>query len=296
MTKWTTADIPNQTGRTIIVTGANSGLGAATAGALAAAGARVILACRDVEKGKQAAATMSGDTEVRELDLASLASVRAFTDSVDNVDVLINNAGVMALPLRRTADGFEMQFGTNHLGHFALTALLLDRISGRVVTVSSVAHRIGQLNLADPNFTNRRYDRWLAYGQSKLANLMFAYELQRRLIGEGSAVLSVAAHPGYAATDLMSHTESFQDWVMSIGNRMGAAQTPAQGALPTLFAATAEVEPGAFYGPDGFLGLAGYPGKSSSSAAARDTKAAAALWQLSDDLCAHALSDSHHIA
>ncbi|MFF5031749.1 oxidoreductase [Nocardia salmonicida] len=284
MSKWTVADLPDQTGRTIIVTGANSGLGAATARALAAAGARVVLACRDTAKAERVAAGMRGETEVRELDLANLNSVRAFTDSIERVDVLINNAGVMALPLRRTADGFEMQFGTNHLGHFALTNLLLDRITDRVVTVSSVAHRIGRIDIADPNWEQRHYDRWLAYGQSKLANLMFAFELQRRLAGEGAAVISVAAHPGYAATELMSHTETVQDAVMWLGNRM-LAQDAHQGALPTLFAATAEVKAGTFYGPDGFLGLRGNPARAGSAPTARNRKVAAELWELSEKLC-----------
>ncbi|MFD6398087.1 oxidoreductase [Nocardia sp. NPDC060249] len=284
MSKWTTANLPDQTGRTIIVTGANSGLGAATARALSGAGARVILACRDTAKAERVAAGLRGATEVRELDLANLNSVRAFADSIERVDVLINNAGVMALPLRRSADGFEMQFGTNHLGHFALTNLLLDRITDRVVTVSSVAHRIGKIDLADPNWEQRRYDRWLAYGQSKLANLMFAFELQRRLAGEGAAVISVAAHPGYAATELMSHTESIQDAIMWLGNRT-LAPTAEQGALSTLFAATADVVPGAFYGPDGFLGLRGNPGRAGSARSAKDRKVAAELWELSEKLC-----------
>ncbi|WP_280298297.1 oxidoreductase [Nocardia neocaledoniensis] len=284
MSKWTAANLPDQTGRTIVATGANSGLGAATARALSRVGARVILACRDTGKAQQVAAGMPGPTEVRELDLANLNSVRAFTDAIERVDVLINNAGVMALPLRRTGDGFEMQFGTNHLGHFALTNLLLDRITDRVVTVSSLAHRLGRIDLDDPNWERRRYDRWLAYGQSKLANLMFAYELQRRLAGEGSAVVSVAAHPGYAATELMSHTESVRDLVMALGNRL-FAQDAEQGALPTLFAATADIVPGAFYGPDGFLGLHGHPARCGSSDASKDRALASELWELSEKLC-----------
>lgn len=284
MSKWTAANLPDQTGRTIVVTGANSGLGAATARALSGAGARVILACRDTGKAERVAAALPGPAEVRELDLANLNSVRAFSDAIERVDVLINNAGVMALPLRRTNDGFEMQFGTNHLGHFALTNLLLDRITDRVVTVSSVAHRLGRIDLDDPNWERRRYDRWLAYGQSKLANLMFAYELQRRLAGEGSAVVSVAAHPGYAATDLMSHTESVRDLVMALGNRL-LAQDADQGALPTLYAATADIVPGAFYGPDGFLGLHGHPARCGSSDASKDRALACELWELSEKLC-----------
>ncbi|KAF0848038.1 oxidoreductase [Nocardia caishijiensis] len=284
MSKWTTADLSDQTGRTFLVTGANSGLGAATVRALSAKGARVILACRDTAKAEQVARELPGETEVRELDLADLNSVRAFAESIERVDVLVNNAGVMALPLRRTADGFEMQFGTNHLGHFALTNLLLDRIADRVVTVSSNAHRIGRIDLTDPNWEQRRYDRWRAYGQSKLANLMFATELQRRLAGEGSSVLSVAAHPGYAATELMSHTESVQEVFMWLGNRM-FAQSAAQGALPTLFAATADVEPGGFYGPDGLFGLWGYPAPCAMAAPAHDRAVAAELWELSEKLC-----------
>ncbi|MCA2209980.1 oxidoreductase [Nocardia rosealba] len=284
MSKWTTADLSDQTGRTFIVTGANSGLGAATARALSAKGARVILACRNTAKAEQVASELPGETQVRELDLADLNSVRAFAESIERVDVLINNAGVMALPLRRTADGFEMQFGTNHLGHFALTNLLLDRIADRVVTVSSNAHRIGRIDLTDPNWEQRRYDRWRAYGQSKLANLLFATELQRRLAGEGSSVLSVAAHPGYAATELMSHTESVQEVFMWLGNRM-FAQSPAQGALPTLFAATADVEPGGFYGPDGLFGLWGHPAPCAMAAPAHDRAVAAELWELSEKLC-----------
>ncbi|MFC4124556.1 oxidoreductase [Nocardia rhizosphaerae] len=284
MSKWTAADLPDQTGRTIVVTGANSGLGAATARALSAAGARVILACRDTVKAERVAAGLPGPAEVRELDLANLNSVHAFTDAVERVDVLINNAGVMALPLRRTADGFEMQFGTNHLGHFALTNLLLDRIADRVVTVASLAHHIGRIDLDDPNWERRRYDRWLAYGQSKLANLMFAYELQRRLAGEGSAVVSVAAHPGYAATELMSHTESVRDAVMALGNRL-FAQSAEQGALPTLYAATADIVPGAYYGPDGPLGLRGYPVRCGSSGASKDREVAAELWEFSEKMC-----------
>ena len=180
MAKWTAADAPDQTGRSFVVTGANSGLGEQTARALAARGGTVVLACRNVEKGAAAAARMGGDVSVRQLDLADLASVRAFAEQTGQFDVLVNNAGVMAIPLRRTADGFEMQLGTNFLGHFALTVLLLPSITDRVVTVSSNAHRWGRVHIDDLNWERRRYRRWLAYGQSKLADLMFAYELDRR--------------------------------------------------------------------------------------------------------------------
>ncbi|UFS95185.1 oxidoreductase [Nocardia huaxiensis] len=283
MSGWDIADIPDQSGRTFIVTGANSGLGAVTARALAGAGAQVIMACRNELKGHAVANEIGAGAQVRRLDLADLSSVREFADGIDSADVLINNAGVMAVPLERTADGFEMQVGTNHLGHFALTGLLLDKIRDRVVTLSSGAHAMGRIDLEDLNWERRSYQRWAAYGQSKLANLMFAYELQRRLTAAGSAKLSVAAHPGYAATELQSHTESIQDRFMAIGNRL-FAQSAEMGALPTLFAATTEVEPGAYYGPTGFRGLRGYPGRSGSTAASRDEMTARRLWELSEQL------------
>ncbi|WP_433523315.1 oxidoreductase [Nocardia pseudovaccinii] len=283
MSHWDTSNIPDQSGRTIIVTGANSGLGAATVRALAGAGAQVVLACRNLAKGEKVAGEIGARAEVRELDLADLASVRAFADAVDRADVLINNAGVMAVPQRRTADGFEMQIGTNHLGHFALTGLLLEKISDRVVTVSSGAHRAGKIDLDDLNWERRKYQRWSAYGQAKLANLMFAYELQRRLTAAGSSKISVAAHPGYAATELQSHTESIQDKVMALGNRL-LAQSAEMGALPEIYAATEQVEPGAFYGPDGWGGMRGYPGLSGSTAASKDEQVARGLWELSEKL------------
>ncbi|AYF73362.1 SDR family NAD(P)-dependent oxidoreductase [Nocardia yunnanensis] len=283
MSGWDISDIPDQAGRTIIVTGANSGLGAVTARALAGAGARVIMACRNEIKARSVADEIGSNAQVRRLDLADLASVREFADSIDGADVLINNAGVMAVPLKRTADGFETQFGTNHLGHFALTGLLLDKIRDRVVTLSSGMHAIGRIDLEDPNWERRSYQRWAAYGQSKLANLLFARELQRRLTAAGSTKLSVAAHPGYAATELQGHTESLYDTLMSIGNRL-FAQSAEMGALPTLFAATAEVEPGGFYGPTGLRGMRGYPGPSTSTAASKDEVSARRLWELSEQL------------
>ena len=280
---WDIADIPDQSDRTFIVTGANSGLGAVTARALAGAGARVIMACRDEVKARAVADTIGERAQVRRLDLADLDSVREFADSVDAADVLINNAGVMALPLRRTAQGFEMQFGTNHLGHFALTGLLLDKISERIVTVSSGAHLIGRIDLADLNWEHRRYQRWRAYGQAKLANLMFARELQRRLSAHGSFKISVAAHPGYAATDLQFHTESLISVLMPVGNRI-LAQSAEMGALPSLYAATAEVEPGGYYGPSRLGGMRGHPGPSTSSAASKDEVTSRRLWDMSEQL------------
>ncbi|MFH5207118.1 oxidoreductase [Antrihabitans sp. NCIMB 15449] len=283
-TQWTAADVGDQTGRTFIVTGANSGLGEVTARILAGAGAEVILACRNVEKANVVAAEIGANATVRQLDLSDLASVRAFANSVDGVDVLINNAGVMALPLRRTADGFEMQIGTNHLGHFALTGLLFDKIRDRVVTMSSGLHAYGSIDLDDLNWEHRRYDRWRAYGQSKLANLMFTYELQRRLDAAGSTVRSVAAHPGYAATGLQAHTESVFDRLMSVGNRL-IAQSAEMGALPGLFAATApDAEGGRFYGPRGLGNLRGHPVKVGSTKKSKDEGVAAKLWTLSERL------------
>ena len=215
MTTSNGSQIPDMTGRSVIVTGANSGIGRAAADALADAGARVVLAVRDVERGRAAAATMTGETEVRRLDLASLDSVREFAGAWDGeISLLINNAGVMIPPLSRTADGFELQFGTNHLGHFALTNLLLEHVSGRVVTVSSSLHRSGVIDFDDLNWERRPYKPSRAYSQSKLANLLFTSELQRRLVEAGSPVLATAAHPGYAATNLQGKSSNrLLNWV-----------------------------------------------------------------------------------
>jgi len=284
MSSWTPAEMPDQSGRTFVVTGANSGIGLAAAGKLAASGAHVVLAVRDAAKGEAAAAGLSGDPEVRALDLADLASVRAFAEGLDrDIDVLVNNAGVMATPYRTTADGFELQLGTNHLGHFALTGLLLPGIHDRVVTISSGGHRIGRINFDDLQ-SERSYNRWRAYGQSKLANLLFMYELQRRVDAAGSPLRSVAAHPGYAATNLQSHTESIQDRIMALSNRI-FAQSHEQGAWPTLYAATTPDLPGgAYVGPDGFLEQRGHPKLVGSSAAARDEDTARRLWEVSEEL------------
>jgi NAD(P)-dependent dehydrogenase (short-subunit alcohol dehydrogenase family) len=284
MPSWTTSDIPDQTGRRIVVTGANSGLGAATARALAAHGATVVLACRNTDKGERAAAAMTGDITVRPLDLADLSSVRAFAADTGPVDVLVNNAGVMAVPEARTADGFEMQIGTNFLGHFALTGLLLPSITDRVVTVSSFVHRMGRISLDDLNWNTRRYRRWPAYGQSKLADLMFSYELSRRLAHAGSPVIAAASHPGYAATELQSHTESFMDTFMALGNRL-VAQSAAAGALPSIYAATMpDVTSGDFYGPRGPGEMWGSPRRVGSSRASKNEAVAAKLWALAAEL------------
>lgn len=280
---WNTADIPDQSGRTFFITGANSGLGKQAALALGSAGAQVILACRTVSKAEPVAARMGANATVAELDLANLASVRACAEKAGPIDVLINNAGVMAVPQARTAEGFEMQFGTNHLGHFALTGLLLPKISDRVVTMSSFMHQIGKINLEDPNYRERRYSRWPAYGQSKLANLLFGYELDSRLRAAGSTVKSIVAHPGYAATELQSHTESLWDRFMSVGNL--AAQSAADGALPELYAATSpQAKSGAFYGPTKLGGMRGSPGQAKSNKRSHDELVAAGLWDLSESL------------
>jgi NAD(P)-dependent dehydrogenase (short-subunit alcohol dehydrogenase family) len=283
--RWTAADLPRLQGRTAIVTGANSGIGREAAKELARAGAAVVLAVRDTGKGETAAAQMTGDVTVRHLDLADLGSVRAFAEGTEgDVDILVDNAGVMATPLRRTADGFEMQIGTNHLGHFALTCLLLPRITGRVVAVSSGLHRNGRIDLEDLNWERRPYKPWGAYSQSKLANLLFVLELQRRLTEAGSAVRATAAHPGYAATNLQGQTGSRLSNLMgAIGNRV-IAQSETMGALPTLYAAAAEIPGGTYIGPDGFQHLRGHPTVDTPASQALDPVTAARLWDLSEQL------------
>jgi NAD(P)-dependent dehydrogenase (short-subunit alcohol dehydrogenase family) len=273
------------TGRTAIVTGANSGIGRAAAAALASAGARVVLAVRSTEKGRDAAAKMTGQTEVRRLDLADLASVREFASDWDGeIDLLINNAGVMVPPLSRTADGFELQFGTNHLGHFALTNLLLEQVTGRVVTVSSTAHRIGAIDFDDLNWEQRSYSRWRAYGQSKLANVLFTAELQRRLTEAGSPVLATAAHPGYAATNLQFHSGwRSMDLINRLGNAV-LAQSEEGGALPTLYAATADVPGNSFAGPGGLMEQRGPAKLVGRTKAAEDMAVAGRLWEASEQL------------
>jgi NAD(P)-dependent dehydrogenase (short-subunit alcohol dehydrogenase family) len=285
MTTWSTIDIPDLTGRSVVVTGANSGIGRAAAQALAAAGARVVLAVRDTNKGEAAAAAMPGTTEVRRLDLASLESIRAFAaDWRGELSLLINNAGVMAPPLTRTSDGFELQFGTNHLGHCALTNLLLDYVTGRVVTVSSTAHRMGAVDFDDLNWERKPYRRWRAYGQSKLANLLFTAELQRRLDAASSPLIATAAHPGYAATNLQFHSGSgLMDRLSSVGNRI-LAQHEQDGALPTLYAATADIPGNSFAGPSGFMEQRGAPKLVGRTAAAKDADVARRLWEVSEEL------------
>lgn len=278
-------DISNLEGRTVVVTGANSGIGLAAVRTMAGAGARIVLAVRDTAKGERAAATISGTHEVRLLDLSDLGSVRAFADGwTGDIDVLANNAGVMAVPESRTKDGFELQIGTNHLGHFALTNLLLPHVTDRVVSVSSGAHRFGSIDLKDLNWEHRKYDRWRAYGQSKLANLLFTLELQRRLTESGSDVAALAVHPGYAATNLQSHTGStLQSLLMAVGNRV-LAQSEERGAAPTVYAATQDIPGNSFVGPDGFQELRGKPTLVGRSKAALDEDTARGLWELSEQL------------
>jgi NAD(P)-dependent dehydrogenase (short-subunit alcohol dehydrogenase family) len=285
MTTPGSTSLPDLTGSTAIVTGANSGIGRAAASAMAGAGARVVLAVRSIEKGRAAAAAMPGETEVRQLDLASLASVRDFASGWDGeIDLLINNAGVMVPPLSRTAEGFELQFGTNHLGHFALTNLLLDRVTGRVVNVSSTGHRMGRIDFDDLNWERKPYSAWRAYGQSKLANLLFTAELQRRLTEAGSGVLAMAAHPGYAATNLQFHSgKRLQDMFSVVSNRL-LGQSEEGGALPTLYAATAEIPGNSFAGPGGFMEQRGPAKLVGRSSAAQDMDVARRLWEVSEEL------------
>jgi NAD(P)-dependent dehydrogenase (short-subunit alcohol dehydrogenase family) len=289
--RWTERDIPDQSGRVAIVTGANTGLGFATARALAERGASVVLAVRDVEKGKQAATRMAGDVAVQELDLTSLDSVRAAAADLravhQRIDLLINNAGVMYTPRQRTRDGFDMQFGTNHLGHFALTGLLLDRLlpaaGSRVVTVSSVGHRIQAAIHFDDLQWERSYSRVAAYGQSKLANLMFTYELQRRLAAHGTTA-AVAAHPGVSNTELARNSPTAVrlplTWLGPV-----ITQKPSMGALPTLRAATdPAVLGGQYYGPAGVGEVRGHPRLVTSSEESYDAAVQQRLWAASEDL------------
>jgi NAD(P)-dependent dehydrogenase (short-subunit alcohol dehydrogenase family) len=293
--KWTAADVPDQSGRVAIVTGANSGLGFDTAAVLANKGAHVVLAVRNLDKGEEAAgrikaATPSADITLQELDLASLDSVRKAADALraayPRIDLLINNAGLMYVPMRETtADGFEMQFGTNHLGHFALDGLIIENLldvpGSRVVTVSSVGHRIlAKIHFDDPHL-ERGYNRIAAYGQSKLANLLFTYELARRLKAKGAPTAALAAHPGFSDTELMRHLPSFiPDALWKV-----IAQPADKGALPTLRAATdPAAQSGQYYGPDGIGEVQGNPKVVASSSQSHDADLQRRLWTMSEEL------------
>jgi len=289
--KWTTENIPDLSYKTAIVTGANSGIGYEMALALARKNATVILACRNKEKGAAAIQQIllehpKAKTNMMQLDLSDLASVHhfvaEFADHYNRLDILINNAGIMRTPFGRTADGFELQFGTNHLGHFALTGLLLNFIvqtpKARVITVSSGGERFGKIHFDNLN-AEKDYDAGAAYGQSKLANLLFTYELQRRFEAAGLDAIAAAAHPGWTVTNLQVHWRMLQILNPFIG------QQPEMGALPTLYAATApEVQGGEYYGPEGLLELRGHPTKVKSSEQSYDTAVAAKLWEVSEEL------------
>ncbi|WP_435316803.1 oxidoreductase [Haloarchaeobius sp. TZWSO28] len=303
MSKWTLADMPDQRGTTVIVTGANSGLGFEVTKAFAEKGATVVMACRSVEKGEQAVKKIqqsvpNADLDVRECDLASLESVRvfaeAFEEDYDELHVLCNNAGVMAIPRQETKDGFEMQFGVNHLGHFALTGHLLDTLhqtegETRVVTQSSGLHERGEMDFEDLH-GEQSYDEWDAYAQSKLANVLFAYEFDRLLDeAEIENVLSVVCHPGYAATNLQRRGpeqsgSTLRLWMMKAANAV-LAQSAAKGALPMLYAATAyDVAGGEYIGPGGLMDMRGYPEKQRSSDRSYDVPTAERLWDVSEEL------------
>jgi NAD(P)-dependent dehydrogenase (short-subunit alcohol dehydrogenase family) len=288
---WTAEDIPDLTGKIAVVTGANSGIGYEMARALACKRAIVILACRNKDKGEAAVRQIDQEypeakAELMQLDLSDLASVRRFAGEFashyDRLDVLINNAGIMMTPFGKTADGFELQFGTNHLGHFALTGLLLDLIirarKARVITISSGGHRFGAIDFDDLN-GEKNYDRAKAYSQSKLANLLFTYELQRRFEGARVDTIAVAAHPGWTATNLAAHWRMVRVLTPFIG------QKPKMGALPALYAAVApDVQGGDYYGPRGWQELRGYPTKVKSSQRSYDAAVAAQLWTVSEEL------------
>jgi NAD(P)-dependent dehydrogenase (short-subunit alcohol dehydrogenase family) len=308
MNGWSTRDIPSQAGRVAVVTGTNSGLGFVTAREVARAGATVVMSSRDPERGAAAEqrlrdAVPGADVRLAALDLASLASIRSFAERIsatyDGIDLLVNNAGVMAIPRAMTIDKFEMQFGTNHLGHFALTGLLLPsllaRAGSRVVTVSSTAHKIGRMNFDDLS-GHRSYNAWRAYGQSKLANLLFAYELQRRLTAAAASTISLAAHPGYSSTNLQAvgpqqSGNKLMGILMNVGN-LAFGQSADDGALPQLYAATSpEAVGGAFYGPSRLMETRGAPKRVDSTSRSKDVGLAARLWFVSEEL-----TDVHYSA
>jgi NAD(P)-dependent dehydrogenase (short-subunit alcohol dehydrogenase family) len=296
--RWTAEAVGDQRGRTAVITGANSGIGFEAAKVLAERGATVVLACRDLRKATEAAGRIAdlvpgATVDVVLLDLASLASVRQAAEQIrsryPHIDLLINNAGLMMPPYGRTEDGFELQIGTNHLGHFALTGLLLDRLlatpGSRVVTVSSFGHRSGRIDLEDLDFSRRAYRPTAAYGQSKLANLLFTYELQRRLAAAGARTIAVALHPGAVPTELQRHTSGAMRVAGNLLMNWLGQRDAAMGALATLRAATdPDARGGEYYGPDGFLGWSGYPAVAESSARSHDTGMQRRLWAESETL------------
>jgi NAD(P)-dependent dehydrogenase (short-subunit alcohol dehydrogenase family) len=291
MTTFNVKDIPDLSGKTAIVTGASSGIGFSVAKALAGSGADVVLAVRNSLKGKAVAADIPGSTEVRELDLASLDSIRTFAAGWDGeIDLLINNAGASANELGRTVDGFELQFGTNHLGHFALTNLLLEHVTGRVVTLGSQAERMGKIDLDDPNFEHRDYSRSRSYNQSKLANILFTAELQRRLTAAGSGVLAETAHPGFVASAIYADAGPLARILVRL-----LAQSPDQGALPVLYAVVADLPGDSFTGPEHLMHMRGGAELIKRSKVAEDPQLAKRLWSLSEELTdtSFPLGESH---
>jgi NAD(P)-dependent dehydrogenase (short-subunit alcohol dehydrogenase family) len=276
--------VSRQDGRRFVVTGASGGLGSETARVLAAAGAEVVLAVRNPEKGERAAAGMRGTVEVRRLDVADLSSVREFAAGIGPVDVLVNNAGVLAVPHALTADGFETHLATNHLGHFALANLMLPQLSDRVVVISSDAHLRADLDLSDLTWQRREYKPFAAYATSKLANLLFLAELQRRLTASGSTLRAVGSHPGSTATAITANTgNAFKTWVGSWGHKI-AGMPVQKGALTTLYAATMDLPGNSFIGPDGLLEMRGWPTGVGRSREASDPDLAKQLWTASEEL------------
>ncbi|RJO79392.1 SDR family NAD(P)-dependent oxidoreductase [Nocardia panacis] len=282
---WNPAEIPDQTGRTYVITGANGGLGTVTTEILAGKGATVIMACRNTNKAQQVADGIAGDVRVAGLDLADLSSVREFAEKTTDFDVLINNAGLMYVPFSRTKDGFETQWGVNHLGHFALTGLLLDKIRDRVVTLASIAHKqTPRFRIDDLNYEQRRYQRNLAYAQSKLSNLMFARELQRRLDEAGSTKRSYAVHPGVSPTDLFAKTETPLDWVSKPFIAL-IGHSPAKAAHSTLFAAAMpDPDPHTYWGPTWLFGSQGPVKASPSNKRSKNQDLWRGLWEISETM------------
>lgn len=283
--KWTAADLPDQSGKTFVVTGATAGLGEVATRELAHAGARVVMAVRNVEKAtamvKEIGPTR-GEMEIRHLDVASLKSIDTFVEgSTEPIDVLVNNAGISLVPLTRTDDGLELQMATNYFGAAVLSSALLPRITDRIVSVSSQLHRVSRLRLDDLNWESRHYDQVAAYCDSKLALVLFANELQRRLAATGRQVRSITAHPGIARTSLVSHSSSIFGRVNALGPLLNDA---ARGALPTLFASTMDVPGGSYVGPDGIASIKGYPTTRTSSRTARDPDLALDLWRKTSDI------------
>lgn len=281
MSRWTAQDIGPQNGKTVLITGASSGLGLASAKVMNEKGARVIAAVRNLQKARE---VLGHDIEIRELNLSELSSVKKFANELnEDIDILINNAGVMAIPLARNSQGHEMQFATNHLGHFVLTGLILDRVKDRVISVSSIMHKMGEINFDDIN-SETKYNKWTAYGQSKLANLLFTLQLDKYIKDVNSNIKALAVHPGYSDTNLQANSSrGKKSAAMALANKL-FAQSAEQGALPTLFAATQNLPSNSYVGPDGLFESKGYPKLVGRSKKAKDYMVAEKLWKLSEEL------------